>query len=115
MTDEQYTELNESIDRLSNNTQDTNNAVNDLREYLQDKDNKQAEAEAEAEQKAQEETEHQTEQQTAEQESTETEIQLLTEVKQELQLQNQMIAGSFMMSGIICGVLLFTILWNKFN
>ena len=33
MTDEQYTELNESIDRLSNNTQDTNNAVNDLREY----------------------------------------------------------------------------------
>lgn len=117
MNDEQYTELNESIDRLNNTTQDNNNAVNDLREYLEEKDNKEQEEKQEKEEQQEQEQEQQTqeqqeqEQQTQEQQETYTE--LLTDIKSEIQLSNQMFAGQFMMMGIITGIILFKILWDK--
>ena len=119
MNDEQYTELNESIDRLSNNTQDTNNAVNDLREYLEEKDQKQEEKEQE--QKEQEEVQaEETETKEAEnnvksEQDTRTYTELLQSIDEGITVQNGLIAGQFVTDGILCGVLLLTVLWNKLN
>ena len=49
----------------------------------------------------------------AQQQTEETYTELLTEIKQEQQLTNQMFAGQFLLFGIITGILLFKILWDK--
>lgn len=119
MTDEQYTELNESIDRLSNNTQDTNNAVNDLREYLQDKDAEQQEKEEKEQEQAQADAEEnankEQEQNTKSEEQTQTYTELLQSIDEGITVQNGLLVGQFVTDGILCGVLLLTVLWNKLN
>lgn len=119
MNEEQYTELNESIDRLSNTTKDNNNAVNDLREYLEEKDQKEEEKEQaekeEAEAKAEETETKEAEDSAKNEEDTQTYTELLQSIDNGITVQNGLIAGQFVTDGILCGVILLTVLWNKLN
>lgn len=108
----------ESLERINQNTVKTNNAIDDLQEYLILQDQKKEEKEKETEEKSsdsddqdkQEETEEVAESSSATSEDT---YEVLVQIRDEQRLTNQMFAGSFLISGIICGVLLFKILWDK--
>ena len=126
MNDEQYIELKESIDALNQNTVTTNNSIKELQEYFikkdkeAEKEKQQAEKQAqeEAEIKEQEEAEAQTKaEQTREAQQTQEEIytEQLQNINTQLEATNGMLVGNYVTDGIICGVLLLTILWNKLN
>ena len=121
-------DLLQALNDLNQNSVATNNSIKELTEYLIIKDrqekqkedtlNKEAEQaekeEAELqEQKEQEEASAKAEQSAKADAQTETYTELLTDIRSELQLQNQMISGQFLFFGIICGILLFKILWDK--
>lgn len=110
MNDEQYNELNEALDNLNTNTDNTNSAINELQEYLEEKDKQ------EQEEKTQEE-QTQAEQTQAEQETSQAQqdvyVGALMDIRNEIQLNNQMVAGQYMMMGIIAGIILFKVLWDK--
>lgn len=114
-------EMNEQIlDRLNDlnsNVVTTNNSLKDLQEYLiiQDKKNQE---EKEAEEKSA--SDKQDKEQTAKAEQSakadaqnDTYTELLTNISNQLEYQNAVISGQSFMYGIISGILLFTILWNK--
>ena len=126
MNDEQYIQLTEALNNLNQNTVATNNSVQELKEYFikkdkeEEKEKQEAEKQAkeEAEIKEQEEAEAQTKaEQTREAQQTQEEIytEQLQNINTQLEVTNGMLVGNFVTDGIICGVLLLTILWNKLN
>lgn len=114
-------EINKGINRLHSSQEE-------LTQYIISRD-KQSDQEKANEKKIQEEQKaidkEAAEQQEAEQQEaklqseeqqeqqTETYTELLTDIRDEIRLSNQLTAGSFMFYGIICGILLFKILWDK--
>lgn len=121
-------DLLEALQQLNQSTVATNKSVQDLQEYFIAKDRKekqeaetlQKQAEQEGKEKAELEEQQKREQESAEAEETakadsqtETYTELLTNIRDEIQLNNQLISGQFLMFGIICGILLFKILWDK--
>lgn len=123
-------DLLEALNELNKNSIATNNSIKELNEYLIIKD-KQDQQEKETQKKQSEQAEIEEseiqEQQEQEQQSALAEqsakadaqnqeyTTLLTDIRSELQLNNALISGQFMMFGIICGILLFKILWDKLN
>ena len=113
----------ESLERINQNTVTTNNSIKDLQEYLIIQENERKESElANAEEKASSDKQkEEEEQQIRAEQSAQSEAQqqtyeeLLIDIRDEQRLTNQMFAGSFLLSGIICGILLFKILWDKLN
>ena len=121
-------DLLQALNDLNQNSVATNNSIKELTEYLIIKDkqekqkedtlNKKAEQaekeEAEIqEQKEQEEASAQAEQSARADVQTEEYETLLTDIRAEQQLTNQLLTGQFLFFGIICGILLFKILWDK--
>ena len=121
-------DLLQALNELNENSVATNNSIKELQEYFIIKDrqekqredtlNKQAEQaekeEAELqEQKEQEEASVKAEQSAKADAQEQTYTELLMDIRSELQLQNQIISGQFLFFGIICGILLFKILWDK--
>lgn len=119
MNEEQYNSLSQSLNDLNQNTVATNNSINELYEYFlikdkkaQEEKEKQAKLDAENQEKAEtEQTQAEEEQATQEQTYTEQ----LQNINTQLETTNGMLVGTFVTQGILCGVLLFTILWNKLN
>lgn len=121
-------EILQAINNLNDNTVGVNNSIKELQEYFILKE-KREQQEKETLKKQQEQAEKEQaqidEQNTKEAESaeaeqqaksdaeTETYTELLTDIRQEQILTNQMFAGQFLFEGVITGVLLFTIIWNK--
>lgn len=121
-------EILQAINNLNDNTVGVNNSIKELQEYFILKE-KREQQEKETLKKQQEQAEKEQaqidEQNTKEVESaeaeqqaksdaeTETYTELLTDIRQEQILTNQMFAGQFLFEGVITGVLLFTIIWNK--
>ena len=112
MTEEQYIELNNAINHLDNTTNETNNAIKDLTEYLQEKDEKE---QKEKEEKAEVETKQSETRDAQQQTQEEIYTEQLQNINTQLEATNGMLVGNFVTDGIICGVLLLTILWNKLN
>ena len=121
-------DLLQALNDLNHTSVATNNSIKELTEYLIIKDkqekqkedtlNKQAEQaekeEAEIqEQKEQKEASAQAEQSARADAQTEEYETLLSDIKAEQQLTNQLLSGQFLFFGIICGILLFKILWDK--
>ena len=130
MNDEQYIALQEALDTLNENTVVTNNSIQELHHYIIKKDKEAQEekerAEQEAIEKAEKEAEEKEEKTKAEQEEqqtrdaqAQTQEEIYTEqlqnINTQLEVTNGMLVGNFVTDGIICGVLLLTILWNKIN
>lgn len=121
-------DLLQALNDLNHTSVATNNSIKELTEYLIIKDkqekqkedtlNKQAEQaekeEAEIqEQKEQKEASAQAEQSARADSQTEEYETLLSDIRAEQQLTNQLLSGQFLFFGIICGILLFKILWDK--
>ena len=121
-------DLLQALNDLNQNSVATNNSIKELTEYLIIKDkqekqkedtlNKQAEQaekeEAEIqEQKEQEEASAKAEESALADAQTEEYETLLADIRAEQQLNNQLLSGQFLFFGIICGILLFKILWDK--
>ena len=121
-------DLLQALNDLNQTSVATNNSIKELTEYFIIKDkqekqkedtlNKQAEQaekeEAEIqEQKEQEEASAQAEQSARADAQTEEFETLLADIRAEQQLTNQLLSGQFLFFGIICGILLFKILWDK--
>ena len=130
MNEEQYTELTEALNNLNQNTVVTNNKIDELQHYFIRKDEEeekaQKKAQQEAEEKAQKEAEEkeantkaQEEEQLTREAQQQTQDEIYTEqlqnINSQLEATNGMLVGNFVTDGIICGVLLLTILWNKLN
>lgn len=105
---------------------DVNSSQQELMEYIiakdqaSDEEKQAAEKEAAEKQEAekQEAEKQQEESKAAETKAdtqTETYTTLLTEVRDEVRLNNQLMAGSFIFYGIIAGIILFKVLWDKLN
>ena len=123
---EMNNQILESLERLNQNEVKVINTLNDIQEYLIIQDKKQEEKEEEelksAEEKAlQDKQKEEEENQTRAEQSAQSETQqqtyeeLLVEIRDEQRLTNQMFAGTFLFYGLICGILLFKILWDKLN
>ena len=121
-------DLLQALNDLNQNSVATNNSIKELTEYLIIKDrqekqkeetlNKQSEQaekeEAEIqEQKEQEEASAKAEQSAKADAQSQTYEELLIDIRSEVQLTNQLLSGQFLFFGIICGILLFKILWDK--
>ena len=117
-----------ALDKLNENQVATNNAISELQHYIiekdkaEEKEKKQAQQEAEekAEAEAQETENQKKEAETKEAENntkaeqeTETYTELLQSTSDGIAVNNGLIAGQYVTDGILCGVLLLTILWNK--
>lgn len=117
-----------ALDKLNENQVATNNSINELNHYIIEKDKKEEKEKANAEKEAKEIAEKEAEE--TENKNKEQEKRELTKSQQEqeqqeiyqeqihilsdgISTQNGMIAGQFVTDGIIAGVLLLTILWNK--
>ena len=105
------------LNDINDNTVSTYNAINDVQEYLiiqdkklKEKEEKQEEIEAE---KSETEALTKQEQSANAEEQAETYETLLMDIRAEQQLTNQLISGSILFLGIIAGILLFKILWDK--
>ena len=105
---------------------DVNSSQKELMEYIiakdqaSDEEKEAAEKEAAEKQEAEKQEAEKQEEETKAAETkadsqTETYTLLLTDIRDEMRLNNQMMAGSFIFYGIICGIILFKILWDKLN
>lgn len=131
MNEEQVTnsDILNAINELNQNSVATNNSIKELQEYFILKDRKEEQKEATA--KKQEEEQKQTqeelqEQQKKEEESalaeqtakadtqTETYTELLVEIRDKQELSNEIFAGQLFFTGMIAGLLIGIILWNRF-
>ena len=123
-----FTPLIEEIQILNQGIVSNGERLDQISEYLilKDKEEKKEKQAAEkqaaeeneaAEKQAAEENEvaekQAAETREAQQQTQETYTELLTDIKEEQQLTNQMFAGQFLLFGIITGILLFKILWDK--
>lgn len=123
------TEILEALNNLNDNTVATNNSVKELQEYFIIKDKKEQQEKATQEKQAEQEAKEQAEldeQSAKEEESvaaeqsakadaqTETYTELLTEIRDKQELSNQIFAGQLFFTGMIAGLLIGIILWNRF-
>lgn len=97
----------------------SNEKLDSISEYLiaketQRQDEQSANKKAEAE-KAEAEKQQAEAQEQARSEETETYTELLTDLRDDIRLQNQMFAGQILFTGIICGVLLAKIFFDRFK
>lgn len=121
-------DLLNALNLLNENSVATNNSIKELQEYFIIQDRKEYQEKEtlkkQEEQNAKVDAEFQEREQQAEQSEkaeetakadaqTETYTELLTDIRDQIQLNNQLISGQFLMFGIICGILLFKILWDK--
>jgi F0F1-type ATP synthase assembly protein I len=121
-------DLLNALNKLYESSDSTNKSVQELQAYFIAKDKKEkqeaetlkkqqeqeAQEQAELEEQQQRETESVEAEQSAKADAeTETYTELLTDIRDQIQLNNQLISGQFLMFGIICGILLFKILWDK--
>lgn len=127
-TDANVNELANAIYELVTETSETNNRITELQEYLITKDKeeeKKAEEEKQAEIKAQEEQAlldevNAKQEETAKAEEsakadseTQTYTELLTDIRDGINLNNQLFAGQIFFTGVIGGLLFMLILWNR--
>ena len=122
MNEEQYTEITEALNNLNQNTVVTNNKLDELQHYFIRKDEEEEKAQKKAQQEAEEKeanTKAQEEEQQTREAQQQTQEEIYTEqlqnINSQLEATNGMLVGNFVTDGIICGVLLLTILWNKLN
>ena len=112
-----FTPLIKEIQILNQGIVSNGERLDQITEYLILKDKEEKKEKQAAEKQAAEENEaaekQAAESREAQQQTEETYTELLTEIKQEQQLTNQMFAGQFLLFGIITGILLFKILWDK--
>ena len=123
-----FTPLIEEIQILNQGIVSNGERLDQINEYLILKDKEEKKEKQAAEEQAAEENEaaekqaaeeneaaekQAAETREAQQQTEETYMELLTEIKEEQQLTNQMFAGQFLLFGIITGILLFKILWDK--
>ena len=112
-----FTPLIKEIQILNQGIVSNGERLDQINEYLILKDKEEKKEKQAAEKKAAEDNEaaekQAAETREAQQQTEETYTELLTEIKQEQQLTNQMFAGQFLLFGIITGILLFKILWDK--
>lgn len=124
--EENNKELIDAINELAKNQVQTNNSIKELQEYLIIKDRQEEEAKQKEQEIAEEDAlraeeakdiEKQEQQTRAEEQKSQDEIytEQLQNVNTQIEATNGMIAGQYITNGIICGVLLLTILWNKLN
>ena len=98
-----FTPVIEEMQILCESIDSNSERLDKLTEYLIVKDKK--------EDKTEELTKSEREEVTDEQAQTYEE--LLTDIRLEQQLTNQLLSGSFIFYGIIAGIILFKILWDK--
>ena len=106
---------------LNKGISSSNEKLDELILFLQNSEKRQLEKEQQDElkkvQEAQEQGQRELEQEQLESEADqaeqETYTEILSDIRTEIQFNNQLIAGSFLFYGIICGILLFKILWDK--
>ena len=123
-----FTPLIEEIQILNQGIVSNGERLDQINEYLILKDKEEKKEKQAAEEQAAEENEaaekqaaeeneaaekQAAETREAQQQTEETYMELLTEIMEEQQLTNQMFAGQFLLFGIITGILLFKILWDK--
>lgn len=113
------TALIQEIQILNESTVSNGERLDEITEYLITQDKLQSKKESDLKKAQEEQSEKDIkaneEKEQAQQEQTETYTELLQNVSNQLEVQNALLSGQNFMSGIICGVLLFTILWNKIN
>lgn len=111
------TPLIKEIQTLNKSVGSNGERLDQITDYLITQDKLQSEKEEQLKKEQEEQQEINTkatqEKEQSEQQQTETYTELLQNVSDQLEVQNALISGQNFMSGIICGVLLFTILWNK--
>ena len=122
-------EILDALNNLNSNTVATNNSVKELQEYFILKDKKEEQEKATAkkqEEQTKKEEEELTEQQEKEEASalaeqsarseaqTETYTELLTDIRDKQELSNDIFAGQLFFTGMIAGLLIGIILWNRF-
>lgn len=122
-------ELLDAINELNQNSVATNNSIKELQEYFILKDRKEEQKEATA--KKQEEEQKQTQEELQDQQKkeeqsalaeqsakadtqTETYTELLVEIRDKQELSNEIFAGQLFFTGMIAGLLIGIILWNRF-
>lgn len=118
-----------ALNDLNSNTIATNNSIKELQEYLISKDRKEQQEEAtkakqeeqEAlkqaeldEQTAKEEESAMAEQSAKADQVTDTYTELLTDINNNVVLSNNIFAGQLLFTGIISGILLGKILFDRF-
>lgn len=107
----------QALSDLNQNTVATNNSIKELQEYFLIKDKREQEKQAKAEEEESKalEVKEQEEQTSkdAEQQQVDTYTELLTDIRDNVQLSNEIFAGQLFFTGVIAGLLVGIILWNR--
>ena len=88
--------------------------LDQINEYLILKEQKEKEDKEAAEEKEQKQTEEAELRQQEQSEETDTYTELLTDIRDQSVLTNNLIAGQIFFTGMIFGIILLNVLWNRF-
>ena len=111
------TQIIELLESINENTISTKDSIDELQEYLiiqEKKENEEKEKQEEIEaEKSETESLAKSEQESNASDQAETYEMMLVDIRLEQQLTNQLLSGTFLFYGIIAGILLFKIIWDK--
>ena len=110
--------LLEELQILNEGTVSNGEKLDQINEYLIAKDKLEKEEKEAAEKKSAEDNEKQEaldqEKSAADQQQTETYTELLTDIRDQVSINNYLLSGEIYFSGVIFGTLLLSVLWNRF-